>query len=229
MQSGEYPLLLAQTHRRLEQPMTPFRISVITLLTLSSGAGALLAQSGPAVATVVKTEGIVYLNDQPVAQGATPIALGEVGQIRTDAGRAVVSLKRSGALVVGDHASVSVWANGLYNFNKIELLAGSAVFVSAQGSPLVECGTDVRLSSAGVFRFDLETPEPVDGSTRCGFRVYEGAGTTPGPSATYILRAGERMTLNRRAGDMIPVLAFSSADLDDFDRWSRQQAAISVR
>jgi len=37
------------------------------------------------------------------------------------------------------------------------------------------------------------------------------------------------MTLNRRAGDMIPVLAFSPADLDDFDRWSRQQAAISIR
>jgi len=208
--------------------MTPFRISVLTLLTLS-GAGVLRAQSAPAVATVAKIEGIVYLNDQPVAQGVEPIALGEVGRIRTDAGRAVVSLKRSGALVVGDHALVSVWANGAYNFNTIELLAGSAVVVSAQGSPLVACGTDVRLSSAGVFRFDVQTPEPIDGSTRCGFRVYEGAGTTPGPSATYILRAGERMTLNRRAGDMIPVLAFSSADLDDFDRWSRQQAAISVR
>ena len=174
--------------------MTPFRFSVLTLLTLSSGAGGLLAQSVPAVATVVKTEGIVFLNDQPVAQGATPIALGEVGRVRTDAGRAVVSLKRSGVLVLGDHASLSVWANDGYNFNKTELLAGSAVIVSAQGSPLVACGTDVRLSSAGVFRFDVQTPEPVDGITRCEFRVYEGAGTMPGPSATYVVRAGERMT-----------------------------------
>src|SRR4029453_1975037 len=119
MQGVEYSLLPAQTHRRLERAMTPFRISVLTLLTLSSGVGVLRAQSGPAVATVAKIEGIVYLNDQPVAQGAAPIALGEVGRIRTDAGRAVVSLKRSGALVVGDHTSVSVLANGVYNFNKI--------------------------------------------------------------------------------------------------------------
>ena len=180
--------------------------------------------SGPAVAALVKTEGLVYLNDQPVGAGAQHIALGDVARIRTDAGRAVVSLKRGGALVLADHGSVDVRANAPYNFNRIELLAGSAVVVSAQGSPLVACGTDVRLSTAGVFRFDVQAPEPVDGSARCGFRVYEGAGTTPGRSASYVLRAAERMVLNRRAGDMIPVLTFSPADLDEFDRWSRQQA-----
>jgi hypothetical protein len=37
------------------------------------------------------------------------------------------------------------------------------------------------------------------------------------------------MTLSRRAGDMIPVTAFSPAELDEFDRWSRQQAAAIVR
>ena len=184
--------------------------------------------SGPAVATLVKTEGVVHLNDQPVAAGASPIALGEVAKIRTDVGRAVVSLKRGGALLLADHSSVGVWANGPYNFNRIELIAGSAVVVSAQGAPLVACGTDVRLSTGGVFRFDVQTPEPVDSSQRCGFRVYEGAGTTPGASVSYILRAGERMVLNRRAGDMIPVLTFSPEDLDEFDRWSRQQAT-SVR
>jgi hypothetical protein len=181
--------------------------------------------TGPAVAALVQTEGVVYLNDQPVAAGAPPITLGEVAKIRTDAGRAVVALKRSGALVLSDHASVSVLANRVYNFNRIEILAGSAVIVSAQGAPLVACGPDVRLSTAGVFRFDVQAPEPVDGSTRCGFRVYEGGGTTRGASVDYILRAGERMVLNRRAGDMIPVLTFSATELDEFDRWSRQQAA----
>jgi hypothetical protein len=37
------------------------------------------------------------------------------------------------------------------------------------------------------------------------------------------------MILNRRAGDMIPVHTYSPADLDDFDRWSRQEAALTVR
>ena len=209
--------------------MTRFLLLCASILALvGSTVSAQTTASGPAVATLVKTEGVVYLNDQPVAAGAPPIALGEVAKIRTDAGRAVVSLKRSGVLVLADRGSVSVWANAPYNFNRIELLAGSAVVVSTQSSPLVACGTDVRLSTAGVFRFDVQPPEPVDGSTRCGFRVYEGAGTTPGASATYVLRAGERMILNRRAGDMIPVLTFSPAELDEFDRWSRQQAT-SVR
>jgi hypothetical protein len=209
--------------------MTALRIAVVSVITLSSGAGVLLAQSRPAVAALVRTEGIVYLNDQPVATGAEPPAFGEIARIRTDAGRAVVSLKRAGVLMLGEHGSVSVWANSPYNFNRIELVAGSAVVLSSEGSPLVACGTDVRLSTAGVFRFDVQTPEPQDGTPRCAFRVYEGAASTPGRSATYVLRAGERMTLNRRAGDMIPVLDFSPADLDDFDRWSRKQAALIVR
>jgi len=208
--------------------MTSFRVAALAFGTLLSGAHVLLAQSGPAVATLVKTEGVVYLNDQRV-EAAAPIALEGVARIRTDEGRAVVSLKRGGALVLAGHASVAVLANASYNFSKIELLAGSAVVVSAESSPLLACSTDVRMSSAGVFRFDVEAPERVDGSPRCGFRVYEGAGTTPGASVAYVLRAGQRMTLSRRAGDMIPVTSFSAAELDEFDHWSRQQAAAIVR
>jgi len=214
---------------QLEEALTSFRVAALAFGTLLSGAHVLLAQSGPAVATLVKTEGVVYLNDQRVADAAAPIALGGVARIRTDEGRAVVSLKRGGALVLAGHASVAVLANASYNFSKIELLAGSAVVVSAESSPLLACSTDVRMSSAGVFRFDVEAPERVDGSPRCGFRVYEGAGTTPGASVAYVLRAGQRMTLSRRAGDMIPVTSFSAAELDEFDRWSRQQAAAIVR
>jgi hypothetical protein len=208
--------------------MTSFRVAALAFGTLLSGAHVLLAQSGPAVATLVKTEGVVYLNDQRV-EAAAPIALEGVARIRTDEGRAVVSLKRGGALALAGHPSVAVLANASYNFSKIELLAGSAVVVSAESSPLLACSTDVRMSSAGVFRFDVEAPERVDGSPRCGFRVYEGAGTTPGASVAYVLRAGQRMTLSRRAGDRIPVTAFSPAELDEFDRWSRQQAAAVVR
>lgn len=211
--------------------MTPFRVPVFAGLALLLGSHVVLAQSGPAVATLVRTEGVVYLNDQPIAGGAAPIALGgDAARIRTDAGRAMVALKRGGILALADHAAVNVLANGGLNYNRIELLAGSAVVVSAQSSPLVACGTDVRLSSRGAFRFDVLTPERVDGSARCEFRVYEGAGSTPSSSgAAYVLRDGQRMTLNRRAGDMIPVLSFVPAELDEFDRWSRQQAASGGR
>jgi hypothetical protein len=210
--------------------MTSFRIPGFVGLTLLIGWSLALAQSGPPAAALVRIEGLVYLDDQRVLEGATPVVLaGDVARIRTEAGRAVVALKRGGTVALGDHAAVSVRANGSYNFNKIELFAGSLTLSSEESSPLLACGTDVRLSSGGVFRFDVEAPERVDGSARCAFRVYEGAGATQGATVTYVLRAGQRMTLNRRAGDMIPVLPFLPDALDEFDRWSRQQAASRAR
>lgn len=206
--------------------MLALRLPVLTGLVLSV-AGAALAQTS-AQAALTHAEGIVFVNDRPVAEG-TGSTLPDGAQIRTDAGRSMVSLKHGGVLILADHSSARVFANAGYNFNRIELLAGSAVVVSAQSTQLITCGTDVRLSSAGVFRFDVQAPEPIDGSARCGLRVYEGAGTTQGASLSYILRSGERMTLNRRAGDMIPVSAFATSELDGFDRWSRQQAGASTR
>ena len=205
------------------------RLRIISALALLLGSNIALAQSGT-IAAISRTEGVVYLNDQPVISASAPIELkDDVSRIRTDAGRAVVTLKRGGVLALGDHASVTVRANSGLNFNRIDVLAGSAVLISGQSSPLLTCGTDVRLSSMGVFRFDLLTPERVDGSGRCDFRVYEGAGSTQGASLPYVLRSGQRMTLNRRAGDMIPVLTLSPAEQDEFDRWSQQQAQALLR
>jgi hypothetical protein len=202
--------------------MAACRMSVALVLALLPGTPIVRAQSLPAAAALVRTEGEVYLNEQLVKEGAPPIALTDAAHIRTDKGRARISLKRGGTLVLGDQSSVRILANGGYNFNKVELLVGSAIVLSSESSPLVACGTDVRLSSSGVFRFDVQPPEPADGTPRCALRVFDGGAATAGPSVIYVLRGGQRMVLNRRAGDMIPVQAFPANDLDDLDRWSRQ-------
>jgi hypothetical protein len=100
------------------------------------------------------------------------------------------------------------------------------VLLSASSSPVVTCGTEARLSSAGEFRFDVLPPERADGSQRCRMRVHEGGASTPGVTVSYVLRSGQEMVMNARAGDMIPVNPFPSGTLDDFDRWAREQAAL---
>ena len=204
-------------------------LSMTVNLALSMGSVPAPPQAPPAQASLARTDGAVLMNDQPVTSPAAAVTLPTTARIRTNAGRAVISLKHGGTLLLGDDSSVTVFANDVYNFNRIALIAGTAVVVTHGSRPVVACGTDVTLSSTGTFRFDVRGIEPADGTSRCDFRVYDGAASTPGASVTYLLTAGQRMELNRRAGDMIPVQPFAPADLDEFDRWSRTQAAPTSR
>jgi hypothetical protein len=179
------------------------------------------AQASRAAAALVLAEGTVYLNDQPVAEGAAASALPDAAVVRAEKGRAVIALKRGGWLFLDTGASVRVAANTLYNFNRIDVLAGSAIVMSVTSAPIVECGSSVRLSNAGVFRFDAQ-PVTATGEHPCAFRVFEGAAAVPLATVTNALRAGQKMTCNRRCGDMIPTLQFSPDALDEFDLWSRQ-------
>jgi hypothetical protein len=43
-------------------------------------------------------------------------------------------------------------------------------------------------------------------------------------SMSYVLRGGQEMVMNTRAGDMIPVTTLTADALDDVDRWAREQA-----
>jgi hypothetical protein len=197
--------------------------SVLTSLAILGTTLSLSAQQSVPSARLVRSEGRVTLNGQPVAADARAVPLGDVTDLQTTEGRVVIALKRGGTLVLGENTSARVHANGVYNFNRIELLAGSAVLLSASSSQLVTCGTGARLSSGGVFRFDVLSPERVDSSQRCRMRVYEGAASTPGASLSYILRDGQEMVMNTRAGDMIPVNPVPTDALDDLDRWAREQ------
>jgi len=180
-----------------------------------------LAQPQRAVAALVLSEGMVYVNDRSIDANATPFVLPDVALLHTTQGRAAVGLKRGAALFLDTESSVRVRGNGLYNFNRLEVLSGSAIVASGTSAPLVDCESQISLSSAGLFRFDAK---PVDaaGERPCRIRVYEGAAAIPLVTVTNALRAGQSMTCNRRCGDMIPTIEFSPTQLDGFDEWVRR-------
>jgi len=112
-------------------------------------------------------------------------------------------------------------ATVLYNFNRIELLTGSAIVASETSTPLVDCENDIRLSDAGMFRFDVERASAT-GERSCRFRVFEGAAAVPLVTVTNALRAGQTMMCNRQCGDMVKTTEFLREQLDDFDQWARR-------
>jgi hypothetical protein len=163
----------------------------------------------------------VYLNDRAVGPNSAPFVLPDSAVLRTRQGHAAIALKRGGLLFVDAGTSVRVLRNGVYNFNRIEVLTGSAIVASETSAPLVDCENDIRLSDAGMFRFDVQRVNST-GERSCRFRVFEGAAAVPLVSVTNALRAGQAMMCNRRCGDMIPTMEFSREQLDDFDQWARR-------
>jgi hypothetical protein len=173
------------------------------------------------VARLALTDGVVYLNDTVVEAQAGLAVLPDNAVLRTTEGRAAIALKRGGWLFLAPGSSVRVLGNGVYNFNRVEVLTGSAIIASGSSAPVVACESDIRLSDAGIFRFDVQQIA-AGGERSCRFRVFEGAAAVPLTSVTSALRAGQTMMCNRRCGDMIPTTEFSREDLDDFDRWARR-------
>lgn len=184
------------------------------------------AMAQPAVgdrAALVHAEGEVYLNDRAVESNAAPSILPDSVVLRTSQGRAAIALKRGGLLYLDAGTSVRVLGNGVYNFNRIEVLTGSAIVASRTSSPLVDCENATRLSDAGWFRFDVQRVNNA-GERSCRFSVFEGAAAVPLVSVTTALRPGQTMMCNRRCGDMIPITEFSREQLDDFDQWARRMS-----
>jgi ferric-dicitrate binding protein FerR (iron transport regulator) len=186
--------------------------------TLLVAASTMAEGQGP-VAMLTHADGVVLVDDRPTTSDG--VILGESAVVRTAAGRAVVALKGGGRLALDEHSSVRVLANRGYNFNRIEVLHGSALVFSETSAPLVSCASDARLSSSGIFRFDVHTVRG-DSPATCRFRVYDGAAAVPLTSVISALRSWQSMMLDPSCGDMIPVLSFSPDQLDDFDRWSRR-------
>jgi hypothetical protein len=197
------------------------RLSLLVAFATVLGPISAGAQAERSGAALVLIEGTVYLNDRPVEKNAVPAAVPDSAVLRTTQGRAAVALKRGGWLLLDEGASVRVLGNGVYNFNRLEIITGSAIVASGTSAPLVDCENEIRLSSAGVFRFDAK---PVDarGERLCQFRVYEGAAAVPLVTVTNALRAGQTMTCNRRCGDMVSTHEFSMSQLDGFDQWARR-------
>jgi hypothetical protein len=203
-----------------EDTMRNWLFVVVALAAVFAPVRALSQPVLRAGATLVYAEGDVYLNDQAVEPNRSRVVLPDSAVLSTRQGRAAIALKRGGVLFLDAGSSVRILGNGVYNFNRIEVLTGSAIVVSQTSSPLVECENETRLSDAGIFRFDVQRLNATE--RQCRFRVFEGAAAVPLVSVTNALRAGQTMNCNRRCGDMIPTMEFSREQLDEFDQWARR-------
>jgi hypothetical protein len=199
-------------------------LSAVVALAVAFVPSHALAQASGTAARLAHAEGDVYLDERAVESNAAPLVLPDDAVVRTSQGRAAIALKRGGWLLLDARTSVRVLRNGVYNFNRIEVLTGSAIVASETSSPQVVCENDTSLSDAGVFRFDVQHATST-GERSCQLRVFEGGAGVPLVSVYSVLRAGQAMTCNRRCGDMIPTREFSRDQLDDFDRWARDLRA----
>ena len=100
-------------------------------------------------AALVHAEGAVDLNDRAVEPTSTPDVLPDKAELRTTEGRAAIALKRGGLLFLDAGTSVRVLGNGVYNFNRIEVLTGSVIVASGTNSPLVECESEINFRMRG--------------------------------------------------------------------------------
>ncbi len=198
-------------------------LSVVVAVAIVCVSRSALAQvqPSPAVATLVLADGIVYVDEKSVGPITGPFHLPDVIVLRTMQGRAAVALKRGGWLFLDAESSVHVRGNGVYNLNRLEVLSGSVIVASETSEPLVDCESEVRLSSAGLFRFDAQSRD-ASGERPCRLRVYEGGAAVPLLTVTNALRPGQSMMCDRRCGDMIPTREFSPTQLDEFDQWARR-------
>jgi hypothetical protein len=201
--------------------MRSFIPVVVLLATVCASTRAFAQQTSRGGAALVHAEGEVYLNDRTIESNSVSAVLPDSVVVRTRRGRAAVALKRGSLLFLDRDTSVRVLDNGAYNFNRVEVLTGSAIVASETSAPLIECENEIRLSNGGMFRFDLQRMKS-SGERSCRFRVFEGAAAVPLVSVTNALRAGQSMMCNRRCGDMIPTMEFSRDQLDDFDQWARR-------
>ena len=208
--------------------MSSIRLVALVAICAAASIQGISAEAQPTAARIAYVEGAVYLDDRLVAAPLDAPAFRDAATIRTTDGRAVVALKRGGALALNEHTQVRVLANSVDNFNRIEVIEGTAVLISGTSAPAVSCRNDVKLSLAGAFRFDVQASPP-DGRATCRFRIYDGAAAVTLASLVLALRSGEAIVLDPTCGDMIPTTMFATNQLDAFDRWSRERATVTAR
>jgi hypothetical protein len=181
------------------------------------------ASAQPGVpASIRHIEGNVYLDGKRVE---APAVLGKNSVVETEEGRAEIVLS-NGSVFLGENSSMRIAENRPYTLPRAEILNGSALLKTLEGSGLVNCEGAITLSSAGLFQFDLRAiPGSQYGEHNCRFRVHEGAAAVQLVTYTAVLTPGKMMNLNRRCGDMIPMSKFDTGATDALHRWSQQRSA----
>jgi hypothetical protein len=185
------------------------------------------AQSAPSRVAVTYHEGIVYINGQQVSENDTNLSLGYNSVVRTGKGRAGVLFGHGDTVFLAENSSARVNPESAW-LAQVEILTGSAVIITDGLGPAVTCVQHVNLSDAGTYRFDAHRNVDVD-KDWCRLKVYKGAASVQEPSFVWVLTAGKVINLNRTCGDHTQRNEFNAADIDDFDRWSRQHADAAVR
>lgn len=175
------------------------------------------AQTSLEPAAITRVEGKAFVGDSAAARA---MILSGDPVIHTDAGRIEVHL-RGGALYLGENSSVRIFDSHPFNFNRLEMLRGSAVVETGRAFGLVVCEREVSLSDSGLFRFDVRRFVGLPGESDCHVRVYKGAASARLETVTSVLRTTQEMHINRKCGDMIPTQDFKVEDVDSLDRWSR--------
>ena len=172
----------------------------IVALTLAAFAHAALAAP-----LTIRTEGKVYVGEQPALADST---ISENSVVRTEDGRAEIRLTNS-TLFLGENSSVRITRD------RPQILNGAAVITTGKDAGAMLCEDSVTLSSSGTFRVELHPLATSQyGENECRFKVYEGSATVQLASLTASLVSGEKMDLNRRCGDMVPSEKFSVREPD---------------
>jgi len=197
----------------------------VPLLGMAPGVAS--GQSPASRMAVTYVEGSVNVNGQQVPENETNLPLIEGSVVRTGKGRAEVIFGRGGTMFVAENSSGGVKHDSV-GFPELEILGGSAVIITGGTETAVTCVQRVYLSDAGIYRFDAHRNVNV-GADWCRLKVYRGAASVQEPSFVWVLTSGKGINLNRTCGDHTPRDEFDTADIDDFDRWSRQHAEAAVR
>lgn len=200
--------------------MKPLLLLAITFFAL--GASVSSAQWVPTGVAIAYAEGNVYVDEKPLPPIEAEVAVREGSVVRTEKGRAEVHFSRGDTLFLGENSSARAKRNPDTS-SGVEILTGSAVVITGEVGPTVNCEETVYLSDAGVFRFDVHGAV---GENFCKLRVYKGAAGAQMSSFVWMLTTGKMIDLNRRCGDHTPRNTFNIDDIDVLDRCSRQRAGI---
>ncbi len=96
-------------------------------LTFSFLASIAFAQPRVNPPVISQLDGKVYVEEKPILQPGTPL---DGSVVRTEEASRVEIRLRGGVLYVGEKSSVRVSENRPHNFNRVEVLSGSAVLMT---------------------------------------------------------------------------------------------------
>jgi len=164
------------------------------------------------------SEGTVFVDDQRLEQKFGRFSeIKQGSELRTEDGRAEVLLTPGMVLRIGETSAIRMISNRLTD-TRVEFVGGSAVLESVKAAPgasvvMIYKGSEVRLHTPGLYRFNSEPPE---------LRVEQGEAEVLSEGRPVTVKQGQVLAFGATA---TPRPA-SEAD-DALDSWARRRS-VSV-